>query len=125
MACVNINVAISTRTGIVYNTYTHDSIFHVHPMRFEDTIVQRVVCLARRRCIMVRPEKVAHKHWEYMMIDSWLQKKPTCQNCTSALIWAPSCITALCRQETDRYMLCKGLILSLLAGRFFDSDLNC
>ena len=53
---------------------------------------------------MVRPEKVAHEHLEYMMIDTWLQKKPTCQYCASTLIWAQTCVTALCRQKTNCYM---------------------
>ena len=41
MACVNINIKNSTRAGVVYNTYTQGSIFRVHPMRFQDTVVQR------------------------------------------------------------------------------------
>ena len=94
MACVNINIQNSTCAGVVYITYTQDSIFHVHPMRLQDTIGQRVVCLSGRRCILVRPEKVAREHLEHMMMDSWLQKKPTYQHCTSTLIWSPPCSTA-------------------------------
>ena len=37
---VNINIQNQTRAGVVYNTYTHDSIFHVHCMKLQDTIVQ-------------------------------------------------------------------------------------
>ena len=44
MACVNNNIQNSTRNGVVCNTYTQDSIFHVKFMRPQETVVQRVVC---------------------------------------------------------------------------------